>query len=206
VNKGLLLIVNGVAEWRLERWWIVLAIAAACLVLALGGDEARLWGRYERGALASGEYWRLVTAHLVHLSWGHLWPNLAALTLIGALFERLFDSKDWLAVGLGAAVAIDAGLYLFDPNVQWYVGLSGVLHGFIAGGAFAALLRGQAIGAVLAIGLSAKLIFEQTWGAVPFTAAAMGGPVIVAAHLYGAAGGLLAATSTHFVRGRTSRL
>jgi rhomboid family GlyGly-CTERM serine protease len=176
------------------------------LALAFGGDDVRIWARYERGALASGEYWRLITAHLVHLGWGHLWPNLAALAVIGALFDNVFDGGDWVAVGLGAAAAIDAGLYLIDPNVQWYVGLSGVLHGFIAGGAFLALLRGQAVGALLAIGLSAKLIFEQTWGPVPLTAATTGGAVIVAAHLYGAAGGLLAAAARHIVRVRKGRL
>ena len=68
----------------LIRWAPVLAIVAACLALGLGEDALRQWGRYDRGALASGELWRLVTAHLVHLSWGHLWLNLAALVMMAA--------------------------------------------------------------------------------------------------------------------------
>jgi rhomboid family GlyGly-CTERM serine protease len=206
VNKGLLPIVNDVAERRLRRWWIVLALGLACLALAFGGDDARLWGRYERIALDHSQYWRLITAHVVHLGWGHLWPNLAALLLIGALFEHLFEDLDWLAIGAGSVAGIDFGLYVLEPNIQWYVGLSGVLHGFIAGGALTAMLRGQAIGAWLAIGLSCKLVWEQIFGPVPFTAAATGGPVVVAAHLYGAAGGFLSAAAVHFVRLRKSRL
>jgi rhomboid family GlyGly-CTERM serine protease len=206
VNKGLLQKVNDVAEWRLRRWSVVLAIAAISVALAFGGEELRLLGRYERSAFDGGEYWRLLTAHLLHLGWGHLGPNLAALLLIGALFEDLFDYADWLGVWLTAALTIDGGLYLLDPDVRWYVGLSGVLHGFVAGGALASLLRGRSIGAVLAVGLSAKLIWEQTWGPMPFTAATTGGPVIVAAHLYGSAGGLLATASLHFVRRQRSRL
>jgi len=206
VNKDLLQKVNAVAEWRLRHWSVVLAIAAISLALAFGGDELRQLGRYERSAFDGGEYWRLLAAHLLHLGWGHLWPNLAALLLIGALFEDLLDYADWLALGLAAALTIDAGLYLFDPEVGWYVGLSGVLHGFVAGGALTSLLRGRSLGAILAVGLGAKLVFEQTWGPVPFTAATTGGPVIVAAHLYGSAGGLLAAVALHIVRRQRSRL
>lgn len=197
---------NDVAEWRPRRWLIVLVMAAVSVALAFGGDDLLLLGRYERSAFDDGEYWRLLTAHLLHLGWGHLWPNVAALFLIGALFEDLFDYGDWLGVGLASALTIDAGLYLLDPSVRWYVGLSGVLHGFVAAGALSSLLRGRSLGAVLAVGLGAKLIWEQTWGPLPFTAATTGGPVIVAAHLYGSGGGLLAAAVLQFVRRRSSRL
>jgi rhomboid family GlyGly-CTERM serine protease len=195
VNKGVLGRLKGVAEWRPRRFWPLVVIGLASLGLALGGEELRLLGRYDRTGLAEGEYWRLVTAHLVHLSWGHLGPNLAALALIGALFERAFTATDWLVVGLASALAIDAGLYFVDPNVDWYVGLSGVLHGFVAAGGLALLLRGESLGAVLAIGLCAKLVWEQQVGPMPFTASAAGGDVIVAAHLYGSAGGLAAAAA-----------
>jgi rhomboid family GlyGly-CTERM serine protease len=178
----------------------------ACLVLAFGGDEWRELGRYDRDALAAGEYWRLVSGHLVHLGWGHLWPNLAALAVIGLLFEGTLRSVDWLITALVAAGAIDAGLFFFEPGVRWYVGLSGVLHGFVVAGAFELLLRRQALGAILAAAVAAKIVFEQAVGPVPFTAASVGGPVIVAAHLYGAAGGLLAAVAARFVRRRRSRV
>lgn len=206
MTKDLLPNVNDVANRRLRRWSVVLAIAALTVALGLGGDTLRLLGRYQPSAFDDGEYWRLLTAHLLHLGWGHLWPNVAALLLIGALFDKVFDRIDWLAVGFAAALAIDAGLYLLDPEVRWYVGLSGVLHGFVAGGALAAMLRGQSSGVWLAAGLGVKLLWEQTLGPMPLTAAAAGGPVIVAAHLYGSAGGLLASTASYFVRRRHSRV
>jgi rhomboid family GlyGly-CTERM serine protease len=206
VTKALLKSTNSVADRRLQRWSVVLAIAALSVTMALGGDTLRLLSRYQPSAFDNGEYWRLLTAHLVHLGWGHLWPNVAALLLIGALFANVFDRIDWLAVGLAAAISIDVGLYFLDPEVRWYVGLSGVLHGFVAAGALAALLRGEPSGAWLAVGLGAKLIWEQTWGPMPFTAAAAGGPVIVAAHLYGSVGGLVASAASHFMRRRHSRL
>lgn len=195
-----------VAVRRLRAWATILAILVACLVLATGGDEWRELGRYERSAIESGQYWRLISGHLVHLGIGHLWPNLTALVVIGALFDDVFGNADWWCATLVSAAAIDAGLYWFNPNVLWYVGLSGVLHGFVAAGALALLLRRQALGAVLALGLGAKLAFEQIVGPVPFTAASVGGPVVVAAHLYGAAGGAFAEAVAHVVRRSRSRV
>ncbi len=197
---------SGVAAWRLRSWGAILVLLAVSAALALGGDELRDLGRYERQAIEDGEYWRLVTGHLVHLGFGHLWPNLAALAVIGALFADIFRNADWWRASVVSAGAIDAGLYVFNPEVLWYVGLSGVLHGFVAAGALALCLRREALGAVLAVGLVGKISFEQIVGPVPFTAASVGGPVVVAAHLYGVAGGLLAEALTHVVRRHRSRV
>ena len=197
--------VLGAALRRLRDLWVVVALLAVCALLAAGGDGARELGRYQRDAIESGEYWRLVTGHLVHLGFGHLWPNLAALAIIGLLFEDVFRTADWLRVGAASAAAIDLGLYVLEPNVAWYVGLSGVLHGYVAAGALALLVRREKLGAVLAIGVAAKLTFEQVVGPVPFTAESVGGPVVVAAHLYGVVGGLLAETAAEIV-GRRSRV
>ena len=193
----------GVSIRRLRALWVVVALLAVCALLAAGGDEARELGRYERFAIESGEYWRLVTGHLVHLGFGHLWPNLAALAIIGLLFEDVFRSADWLRVGAASAAAIDLGLYALEPNVVWYVGLSGVLHGYVAAGALALIVRREKLGAVLAICVAAKLTFEQVVGPVPFTAESVGGPVVVAAHLYGVVGGLLAEAAAQIARRRS---
>jgi rhomboid family GlyGly-CTERM serine protease len=188
---------------RLRDLWVVVALLAACALLAAGGDEVRELGRYERYAIESGEYWRLVSGHLVHLGLGHLWPNLAALAIIGLLFEDVFRTVDWLRITAASAVAIDLGLYAFQPDVLWYVGLSGVLHGYVAAGALALLFRREKLGAVLAVAVAAKLIFEQVVGPVPFTAASVGGPVVVAAHLYGVVGALLAEAAVQVARRRS---
>jgi rhomboid family GlyGly-CTERM serine protease len=179
------------------------ALLVVCAVLGAGGDELRDLGRYERHAIENGEYWRLVSGHLVHLGAGHLWPNLAATAIIGLLFEGVFRNGDWLRVGAASAAAIDLGLYALEPQVSWYVGMSGVLHGFVAAGALALLVRRDKLGFVLAIGLAGKLIFEQVSGPVPFTAESVGGPVVVAAHLYGVVGGLVAEVAAQLARRRS---
>jgi len=188
---------------RLRDSWVLVALLAICLVLAAGGDTVRELGRWERDAIETGEYWRLVSGHLVHLGLGHLWPNLAALAIIGLLFEGVFSNLDWVRIGAASAAAIDLGLYMLNPDVSWYVGLSGVLHGYVAAGALALIVRGERLGVVLAIGVAAKLIFEQVVGPVPFTAASVGGPVVVAAHLYGVVGALLAEALVAIARRRS---
>jgi uncharacterized membrane protein len=82
-----------------------------------------------------------------------------------------------------------------------------VLHGLVACGSLMMLqARHIRIAATLALGLAAKLAFEQIHGPLPFTQASAGGPVIVAAHLYGAISGALAAIAFGFLRRRSARL
>jgi rhomboid family GlyGly-CTERM serine protease len=163
----------------------LLAACAALLLLALTGEPGRLLLRYDRAALAAGQAWRLLTAHLVHLDLRHALLNGCGLALMWALFARDYPARQWLLVVLGAMVAIDAGLWLCDSTVQWYVGSSGVLHGVMAAGAFAHLRRREPDGWVLAGFLAAKLVWEQWVGPLPLA----GGVVVVDAHLYGVIGG-----------------
>jgi len=188
---------------RLRDSWVIVVLLAVCLLLAAGGDPVRELGRWQRDAIDTGEYWRLVSGHLVHLGFGHLWPNLVALAIIGLLFEDVFRNTDWLRMGAASVAAIDVGLYVLDPGVSWYVGLSGVLHGYVAAGALALIVRREKLGVVLAAGVAAKLLFEQVVGPVPFTAASVGGPVVVAAHFYGVVGAVLAEGLTELVRRRS---
>jgi len=169
------------------RWG--LALLAACLLLllpTLSGEGSQALLRYERGALAGGQWWRLLSAHVVHLDLRHALLNTLGLALVWALFAREYSPRVWLAIVLGAITAIDAGLWLGDSTVQWYVGSSGVLHGAMAAGALARVRSGGRDGWLLAGLLAAKLLYEQAAGALPFSGS---DPVVVDAHLYGVLGG-----------------
>ena len=174
-----------------------LALLLACLLLlllTLSGEAGRTLLRYERDALAAGEWWRLLSAHLIHLDLRHALLNVVGLALVWALFARDYSPKAWLAIVLGTIAAIDAGLWLGDSTVQWYVGSSGALHGALAAGVLAHVRKGEPHGWLLAGLLAAKLLYEQAVGALPFSGS---DPVVVDAHLYGVAGG---ATVAAFLR------
>jgi rhomboid family GlyGly-CTERM serine protease len=150
---------------------------------------------YDRAAIVTGgQYWRLLTGHFVHHDLTHLGWNLAGLALVAWLFAREFSLRGW-AVILGAStVAVDLGFLLFEPQLAWYVGFSGVLHGLMAAGLCAWLRRApDAITALVAVLFACKLGWEHFVGPLPFTASTLELPVIHAAHTYGAIGGAAAA-------------
>lgn len=169
-----------------------LAIAALAGVLALGGDTLRELLRYDRPGIAAGEPWRLVTGHLVHLGAGHTLLNGAGVVLVALIVAREYRLRDWALISLAGVAAIDAGLWWLNPSLDWYVGLSGLLHTWFAAGVIAALFERRPDAWLLFGLLAGKLVLEQATGALPGSAALAGGTVVVDAHLYGALAGAFA--------------
>jgi rhomboid family GlyGly-CTERM serine protease len=173
----------------LRQWGIPLGLSAAALLVMLLGDAGADALRYQRSAVMQGEPWRLLSGHLVHLSWSHMLMNLLALALLWALLGETLTLAAWSLLLLSCALFDGLGLLLFNPAVEWYVGLSGVLHGLFLAGALAGLASGRRDALLLFVALVVKLAWEQLAGPLPGSAAAAGGPVVVDAHLYGAIAG-----------------
>jgi rhomboid family GlyGly-CTERM serine protease len=173
------------------RGWALLGLCALLLLPVLAGESGRAALRYDRTALAAGEWWRLLTAHIVHLDFEHALLNSLGLVLMWALFARDYRPRQWLLIMLVTVLAIDAGLWLRDSTVSWYVGSSGALHGMMAAGTLAHVRRGDLDGWLLAAFIVAKLAYEQWAGALPFSDSHAG--VVVDAHLFGALGGVMVA-------------
>ncbi|HUX73905.1 MAG TPA: rhombosortase [Steroidobacteraceae bacterium] len=172
-------------QWDRGRWiWLLLIVLCLDLLSALG-DKATLCLRYDRAAIAAGEWWRLLSAHVVHLDAHHLLLNEAGLVLVWALFAGDYDGVGWLIVVLSGALAISCGLWWLSPRVGSYLGASGVLHAAMAAGTVRHIVTRQWDRWILLGGLLGKLAYEQY-----AQAAAHAAPlVVVDAHLYGAAAG-----------------
>lgn len=161
-------------------------------IAELMGEPARLALRYERDAVGDGQLWRLLSGHLVHLGPQHLLLNLIGLILVWVLVGGYLSAPHWF-LALGVIVAgIDLGFWVLRPTLDWYVGLSGVLHGLLLTGLIIGWRQARVESAFLALLIAAKLAWEQLGGALPGSEAATGGPVVVDAHLYGAFAGVLA--------------
>ena len=171
----------------------VAAVAIVAVLLQLGGDSAREALAFSRANLGAGQLWRLATGHFVHLGWTHLVLNLAGLALVSWLVGHAYDWRRWLFIGFVSIAVIDAGFWFLYPELDWYVGLSGLLHGLLAAGLLSGIVARDRESIALAAFVVAKLAWEQIGGPLPGSEATSGGTVIVEAHLYGAIGGLLAA-------------
>ncbi|MDP8985938.1 MAG: rhombosortase [Pseudomonadota bacterium] len=176
-------------QWDNGRWfWLLLILLALAVVLALG-DNVNALLRYDRGGIAAGGWWRLLTAHLVHLDAHHLILNGLGLVLMWSLFAGDYDAVEWAAIVFAGALTISSGLWWLSPRVVWYVGASGVLHSLMAAGAARHLVE-RAWDRWILIGLlGAKLAYEQL-GQYHRLGLHEQPLVVVDAHLYGALAGI----------------
>lgn len=178
---------------------LALVLTGLCLALQAGGESAQELFQFQREGLAQGQLWRLFTGHFIHLGWSHALMNLAALGLLVYLLAEGLEAASLLGLIVASSLAVDAGLWFLQPELEWYVGLSGVLHGLFAGLLLLQWFCRRERYLWLILLLSVKLGWEGMTGPLPMTADLAGGPVVTVAHLYGALGGVLGAISVILV-------
>jgi rhomboid family GlyGly-CTERM serine protease len=189
-------------QWDRGRWiWLLLILLVLDAVCGLGDSMTDIL-RYDRSAIAAGGWWRLLTAHVVHLDAHHLLLNELGLVLMWSLFAQDYDAVEWCVIVCSGALAISSGLWWLSPRVTWYVGASGVLHSVMAAGTARHLAQRVWDRWILALCLCGKLALEQFPGhAQPL--------VVVDAHLYGAISGFAVGAAlcwrTAIIRNRSRR-
>jgi rhomboid family GlyGly-CTERM serine protease len=146
---------------------------------------------FQYRAIGEGELWRLISGHLVHLGGEHLLMNLLGLWLIWALLLRFKTGPNCALAFFLLTLGTSLCLYLLSPEIAWYQGLSGVLHGLLV---WALLSQWQSSpgthGVILGL-VACKLTWEQVSGPLPGSSELVRGRIIVEAHLYGALSGAL---------------
>lgn len=182
--------VNDAARPTMIWLFPVIYISLSVLVMLAGelGKEAL---RYDRVWIGQGEAWRLISGHFTHLGWSHLALNSVGLVLVWYLVGKAYTLRSWaMVVGMTLAT-MDVGFWILNPELYWYVGMSGLLHGLLTAGIVARWNSIDAETVILILLIIAKIAWEQFGGPVPGSEWTSGGPVIVDAHLYGALGGVL---------------
>lgn len=165
-------------------------LIAVSLIFALTGNGIDQWLQYSRQAIGEGELWRLFSGHLLHIGWIHLFLNHAALLIIWYFSGHFLSNAAWWGAVLFSALGTGLCLYIFMPELLWYVGLSGVLHGLLAVGGVAGILRGSQEALLLLILIGVKVVWEQFDGALS-SSIIVEGKIIVNAHLYGMLSGIV---------------
>lgn len=168
-------------------WLFILLLSAG---LQASG-QMPVW-RYDQTLIANGDYWLLLSGNMVHLNWTHWALNMASLSIVAFFFSSYSGVSRWFFVLAVSSASVGLGLYLFNPELVHYVGLSGALHGLYIHGALREIRVYPASGYAIMLLLVVKLIWEIFYGALPGSESLTEGQVITDAHLYGALGGCLA--------------
>lgn len=169
-----------------------LCLTLLMLGLSLLGPQAEILLEFNREKIFQGEYWRLLTSNLVHYGFAHVLMNVAAFILIGISFLRELSLKAYLGLLLLTALAVNLGTLLFNPELFFYRGFSGALHGLLVAGLLLNRFRNPWLSYLGVILVFAKIAHEHQ---ADFQANQLQEllPVAVAvdSHMYGAIAGLV---------------
>lgn len=173
-------------------FWGLLAVANSHLV----GFNLTSWMIFLPDALTSGQWWRFVTYHFVHVSWYHLFLDAGAFFLLYSGLEEKRLLRKILYVIVCGATSLTAAL-IFSPLIytQGLCGLSGIAHGLMAVSALE--MMGQKenfrIGLLSLAIVVLKSIYEAIVGDVFFAFLHFGlcGTPLAVCHAGGVLGGIL---------------
>ncbi|EKF74225.1 hypothetical protein A11A3_09505 [Alcanivorax hongdengensis A-11-3] len=177
---------------KLRPWY--LGLAALMVLLGLAGKQVNPWLEFDRHAIEQGQWWRLVSCHFVHLTPWHMLLNLSGFLLCGYFFEDLLNRYRVALWALLGALLEGLALYLLDPQLVFYAGLSGILHGLLVMCLLLGWRRNPWLHSLVLLVIAGRIFFEQQPGYdVDYLQAWIHGKVYVNAHLYGAITGIILA-------------
>ncbi len=169
----------------IKKHYFTLPLILIISILTLLGDTGREIFQYNRAHMENGEVWRIITGHFVHSGIEHTLLNLSGVCIFAFLFEDNSTSLKWWITLLAMMVLSSAAYYVIDSHIHWYVGLSGVLHGFFILGAIGEWHNDKVISVVVLAAMIGKLIYGQVYGPPASTAEMIGVPVYENAHFFG---------------------
>ncbi len=174
---------------RWTRSEIAFSVGTLLLVvlLAVAGDGLREVLRYDRALIAACQWWRFLSGNFVHLGFGHLLLDGTGLALLLLFFRDVFAPRDWAVAMTAGSIAVGFGLWFLNPEVRYYVGISGVLHTLLFAGLLLSFRHTPWINGIVFVAMAARIWAEQQPGYdIHYMQATIGGAVMVDAHLYGA--------------------
>lgn len=157
--------------------------------------------QFDQAAVAGGEFWRIVTCHLTHWNFDHLFWDLSMFLVLSVMIESEDRRRLLLCLAM-SAISIPLLVWMVSPEIPTYRGLSGI------DSALFILLMTQILrenwrksqpvwagaAALGMLGLLAKTLYEVRTGTTLFVDHEAAGMVpLPIAHLAGGLAGFLAA-------------
>jgi len=173
--------------------WLSIGLAAGCIASVVISPVGAFF-IYDRGAVVSGELWRILTAHFVHYTDSHLFNNLIFL-LPAMVLAEMHSRKELVRVLLVSAAAIGLAIFALEPGLARYAGASGVSLALVTRVALRGMegsVRWRAVCGTVLVIVGLKLIVENWFGWRWMNWGHESGIVTVAlAHSVGVASGLV---------------
>lgn len=166
----------------------IVVTAFLCLLTLKGVDLLM----FDRGRIVSGEYWRIITGHFVHLGPIHLFLN----DFVG-LFVLMYARQvnKWLIVFKDITILCTLnGLFLFIIKIDWYMGLSGLLYAMLIYVSLISIKKINSFEMLVIVFISLKVMSEILYGASSLLELFIGAPVLIESHI----GGILTGTMYAF--------
>jgi rhomboid family GlyGly-CTERM serine protease len=175
----------------LRKYAFALAISHICIISYLLLPKSNLWMAYDRVLVEDGQWWRLITANVIHLGGWHTLMNLASLWLISFIFQPLLKMSYWISWVLLLYFVNILAMHLWTPHIIHYVGMSGALYGLIAACATAELRLGVKLSGILLIVVGIKIFVPEIIGVQSEYDEFLGGSVVEESHIIGFIEGLI---------------
>lgn len=181
-----------------RQWWFSLLVMALISVTNLLPQSLIEILAFQADSIRGGQVWRLLSCHFVHLGTNHYLLNIVGFLILSVAFREDITPREEIISLLLSCLSVSAGLYCFNPEMAWYVGLSGALYGIMAHYLIVGWSRTPFLSAIFILFLASKLLYQQffpdsasTTGQLTGTAAFIGGPIAEDSHLYGAITGFV---------------
>jgi len=163
-------------------WRTGLLVAIASMLYLLAGPMPEQLV-YSRTDIINGDWWRLITGHWVHSDTQHALWDITALAVLGGYSERYLGKRVFTYL-LSASLFISACIWILLPWLEYYCGLSGILHTLLVIGMTANWGRQRDPVFLIITGLTAlKTAVEIYSNSAIFTDTIW--PSLPQAHLYG---------------------
>lgn len=169
-----------------------IVVIAICIGLFFVDADVHQKLRFDRTLIEENQFWRLLSANFIHTNLNHLLLNLAGVILLWGLHGHYYKMGSYLGLTLFCSAFCTLLLFYFAPDLSWYVGLSGTLHGLFILGAYYDIRNKLKSGWLLMLGIWSKVAYEQWHGPSTEVVAMIEANVAIDAHLFGAGAGLVA--------------
>ncbi len=142
--------------------------------------------------LSDYEYWRWLTCNFVHFGWAHAIMDAIGFALVSLAFFYFISIQRYLCLLLFCCLAVGTLISVLSPDILYYAGLSGAIHGLLVAGCFYATHFPVWKRLLVFIITTGKILQEQLPGFdINPTNNFMPVSIAVDAHLIGAVAGLI---------------